>query len=218
MLFSQFRTGLIKVTQEREKDALRIVADGAIATVGVGEGRLIPLVILDTSSRLDFEEYIRVHQYVGAGDVKCQWGQLIGHDNTVALVLSFLRPAELVVIVEFDLQKHHGVLVEQVLGSKALYIQAGREGDRLKDDVNVPKVILEVPDTGFGRKFWDKIYSRYTAAKMREGGLSRADAKRAAKETIAELRKLGTVRMSGSRRLKEVERQKAGGNEQKDDR
>jgi hypothetical protein len=197
MLFSQFRRGLIELSHEREKDALRIVADGAIAHLGVGEGRLIPLVILDTSSRPDLEEYIRVHQYVGAGDVKCQWGQLIGHDNTVALALSFSRPAELVAILEFDLQRNHGVLVEQVLGSKALYIQAGREGDRLKHDVNLPKVILEAPDTGFGKKFWDKIYSQYTTAKMRERGLNRADAKRAAKESIKELRKLGTVRMGG---------------------
>jgi hypothetical protein len=197
MLFSQFRRGFIELSHEREKDALRIVADGAIAHPGVGEGRLIPLVILDTSSRPDLEECIRVHQYVGAGDVKCQWGQLIGHDNTVALVLSFSRPAELVVIVEFDLERHHGVLVEQVLGTKALYIQAGREGDRLKHDVNLSKVILEVPDTGFRGMFWDKIYSRYTAAKMRERGLSRADANRAAKESIKEQRKLGTVRVGG---------------------
>jgi hypothetical protein len=195
MLFSRFRSGLIELSHDREKDALRIVADGAIAHPSVGEGRLIPLVILDTSSRPDLEEYIRVHQYVGAGDVKCQWGQLIGHDNTVVLVLSFSRPADLVVIVEFDLQKNHGVLVEQALGTKALYIQAGREGDRLKHDLNLPKVILEVPDTGFGEKFWDKIYCRYTTAKMRERGLNRADAKRAAKESIEELRKLRVIRM-----------------------
>jgi hypothetical protein len=66
MLFSQFRSGLIKLSHEREKEALRIVADGAIASRGVGEGRLIPLVILDTSSRPDVEEYIRPHQYVVA--------------------------------------------------------------------------------------------------------------------------------------------------------
>src|ERR1700730_420478 len=76
MRFSRFRRGFIELSHEREKDALRIVADGAIAHSGVGEGRLIPLVILDTSSRPDLEEYIRVHQYAGAGDVKCQWGQL----------------------------------------------------------------------------------------------------------------------------------------------
>lgn len=193
MLFKSH--GLIRLHHEREKDALRIVADGAIAHPGIGEGRLIPLVIVDTSARPDLEEFIRVHQFVSAGDVKCQWGQVIGHEDTVALILSFSRPSELVAIVEFDLERNHGVLVEQVLSAKALYIQAGREGDRLKHDVNLPKVILEVPDLGF-RSFWDKIHSRYATAQMRERGLNRADAKRAAKQAIEELRKLAAgVRM-----------------------
>ncbi len=152
----KFRSGYIELHHQREKDALCIVADGAIASCGVSEGRLIPLVILDTKSRPDVEEFIRVHQYVGAGDVKSQWGQLIGHDNTVALNLSFLRPAELVAIIEFDLQRSHGIRVEQILTTRALYIQAGREGDRLIHDMkNLPKVILEVPELGsqeYGKK------------------------------------------------------------------
>jgi len=51
--FSQFRKALIDLSHEREKDAVRIVADGAIAHPGIGDGRLIPLVILDTSVRPD---------------------------------------------------------------------------------------------------------------------------------------------------------------------
>lgn len=198
MLFSPFRRDSIKLSHERERDALRIVADGAIASRGVGEGRLIPLVIVDTSNRPDFEEFIRIHQYIGAGDVTCQWGQLKGHRDTIALVLSFLRPASLVAIVEFELRRNHGALVEQVLGTRALYIQAGREGDRLKNDVNLPKVILEVPDTGFGRAVWQKIFLRYTTAQMRKGGLNRADAKQAAQKAIEELRTLGKIRMGSS--------------------
>jgi hypothetical protein len=42
MLFSPFRRGFIELSHERENDAFRIVADAGIATVGVGEGRLIP--------------------------------------------------------------------------------------------------------------------------------------------------------------------------------
>lgn len=191
-MLSRFRRGFIGLHHEREKDAVRIVADGAIAHTGVGEGRLIPLVILDATGRPDLEEYIRVHQYVGAGDVRCQWGQVIGHDHTVALILAFSRPAELVVIIEFDLLRNHGVLVEQILATNGLYIQAGREGDRLKDDMNLPKVILEVPETGF-RSVWDKIYWQHTTAKMRERGLNRADAKRLAKQSIDEMRKFGVA-------------------------
>ena len=193
MRFS-FRTGHFELRHEREKDVLRIVADGAIAHPGVAEGRLIPLVIVDSSSRPDLEEYIRIHQYIGAGDVICRWGQLIGHDNTVALCLSFSRPAELVAIIEFDLQRSQAVLVEQILATNALYIQAGRDGDRLKHNVNLTKVIVEVPATGF-RKFWDKIYLRHATAEMRQRGLNRADAKRAAKQAIEEMRKLAAIRM-----------------------
>lgn len=193
-MLPRFRRGFIELHHEREKDALRIVADGAIAHAGVGEGRPIPLVILDTSGRPDVEEYIRVHQYVRAGDVTCQWGQIIGHDHTVALILSFVRPSELVAIVEFDLQRNHGVLVEQVLSAKALYIQAGREGDRLKYNVNLPKVIVEVPELDF-RRYWDKIYQRHLTAKMRELGLSRTDSRRAAKQAIEEMGKVTAVHM-----------------------
>ena len=197
MLF-RFRTGFVELHHEREKDALCVVADGAIAHPGVGEGRLIPLVILDTNRRPDLEEYIRLHQFVSPGDVKCQWGQLIDHKNTVALILSFSRPAELVAIIEFALQRNHGMLVEQILATKALYVQAGRNGDRLKHDMNLPKVVLEVPDTGF-RKFWDKIFLRHTTAGLRERGLNRADAKQAAKRAIEEMRKFSAVRMGSQR-------------------
>jgi hypothetical protein len=193
----RLRPRYIELHHEREKDALRIVADGAIAHPSVGEGRLIPLVILDTSSRPDVEEYIRVHQYVGPGDVNCQWGQVAGHDETVALILSFLRPSEVVAIVEFDLQRNHGILVEQVLAAKALYIQAGREGDRLKYDVNRPKVILEVPELGF-RPYWDKIHFRHVSAKMRARGLNRTDAKRAAMQIIDKMLEVAAVRMRKS--------------------
>jgi hypothetical protein len=198
MLFNKSHRGPIELSHEREKEVLRIIADGAIAHSGIGEGRLIPLVILDTVGRADVEEYIRVHQYVGAGDVECQWGQIIDHDNTVALILSTLRPATLVMIVEFDLERGHGLLVEQILGTKALYIQAGREGDRLKKDLNLPKVILEVPGTGFGRSIWSKIYFRYVTAKFRERGLKRANAKRAAMKFVEEQLKLVAVRIGSS--------------------
>jgi hypothetical protein len=105
-----------------------------------------------------------------------------------------VRPAELVAIVEFDLQRNHGIIVEQILITKALYIQAGRNGDRLIHDLNLPKVILEVPELGFA-SVWEEIYLRHVIAQMRERGLSRANAKRVAKQAIEEMRKLAAIRM-----------------------
>lgn len=189
---SKFLHQLFKLHHEKERDALRIVGDAAIARPDVGEGRLIPLVILDTANRPDLEEYIRIHEQVRSGDVNCQWGQLEGHKNTIALILSFVRPAELVAIIEFDLDRNHGVLVEQALAAKALYIQSGREGDRLKYTIDAPKVIAEVPDLGF-LPHWDKIHFHHMMEKMRAHGLSRSEARRKARLVVDEIRKLAST-------------------------
>jgi hypothetical protein len=83
-----------------------------VSTRGAFGGQLVPLVILDTSDRPDIDELIRVHgtpQH--PGDVKIQWVELAGHKGFIALILTFLRPSEATVIIEFDIVKQ-GVLVE----------------------------------------------------------------------------------------------------------
>ena len=44
-----------------------IVAEGAISSTTLGDGRLIPVLILDTSNRPDIDEFVRVHQHLPAG-------------------------------------------------------------------------------------------------------------------------------------------------------
>jgi len=60
----------------------------------------------------------------------------------------FQRPSELIVVIDFDIVKQ-GILVDQILTSKGLYIQAGRDGDRFKTKPDAKKIIIEIPDTGF---------------------------------------------------------------------
>lgn len=65
----------IPVRHPAEAEAVPVVADAGIATVGVGDGRMIPLLILDTSQRPDIEDMVKAHHAVdGQGDVKAQWG------------------------------------------------------------------------------------------------------------------------------------------------
>jgi hypothetical protein len=172
---------------------LRIVGDAAIASPLVGEGRFIPVVILDTTNRPDVVEYIRVHTFVAEGDVTCRWGRSPDLPNHAFLNLSVVRPVELVITINFDIVRH-GILVEQVLSSKAIYIQAGKEGDRVKHNPDAPKVIMEIPDTGF-RPLWDKLFMKALRADMRERGLNGPQAKRAAKSTIEEIKIFGEKRV-----------------------
>lgn len=70
-----------------ERQPVRIVADGAISTRRLSGGRLIPVVILDTSERPDIEELIRVHATIDRpGDAKTQWCQLNDNEANAGLV------------------------------------------------------------------------------------------------------------------------------------
>jgi hypothetical protein len=170
-----------------------IVADAAIATNWMGDGRLIPLVIIDTTERFDLEEFIRIHQYVGPGDVVVQWATLQDSTGRVALKLTFKKPMEISAILAFDPVKQ-GILVDQAIHSRGLYIQAGREGDRYIKNPDAPKVIVEIPDTGF-MEVWDEFFFRAVVQHMRQQGLSRREARQAAHSYIMDLRKFGSFRM-----------------------
>jgi hypothetical protein len=175
------RRGYIALHNAREKVPVPIIADGAIAAKTVADGRLVPLLILNTSDRPELEELVRLHKDLPPGDVECQWG-ITGPKSRISLVLSFKRPVEAVAILDFDIADQ-GILVDQILEAKLLYIQTGREGDRLKTHLNAPKMIVEIPDTGV-RELWEKTYHRHVAKRMRDKGLSRFQARRAAEEII----------------------------------
>jgi hypothetical protein len=184
----------IRVHHPREVHPVRIVADAAISTRGLHGGRLLPVLLLDTSDRPDIAEFIRVHDSLGPGDVKTQWGQVERHEGTVALFLDFIRPIELFILLEFNIVRQ-GVLVEQTLTGQGLYLARAEDADdRLKKDFDRPKVIVEVPNTGFGET-WDDLFHKYLAKDFRDRGLSRSDSRRAARSAIQELRKISSLRM-----------------------
>jgi hypothetical protein len=184
----------IQLRNAREARPVAIVADAAVSTRGLQGGRLLPVLLLDTSDRPDVAEFIRVHESLGPGDHKVQWGQVEGHEGTVALFLTFIRPVELFMVLEFNIVQQ-GILVEQALTGQGLYLaQAEHADDRLVKNLDRPKVIVGVPDTGF-RKTWDDLFYKYLAKDFREKGLGGSDSRRAARSAIEELRKLGSLRM-----------------------
>jgi hypothetical protein len=188
------RMTTIEVRGPHEASPIRIVADAMIATQKVGDGRMIPLVILDTSLRPDVEELVRLHEHLSPGDAESVWAQLSGHKNSIALILTFVRPAELTIVLEFDVVRQGG-MVDRILGAKALYIQAGRDGDRLITTMHHPRIIVDVPHGGF-EKEWDNILRKGIVRDFRARGLSRSESKRAAERFIEEWRKLTSFRLA----------------------
>lgn len=195
----RFKPSIIQV-RAHESAPLRIVGDGLIGTQGVGDGRMLPVLILDTADRPDVPQYLSLHRHSDAGDVRVQWGQLPQFVDAIILILNVLRPAELTMLIAFELSKRHGVLVDQILRAKGLYLQAGSPGDRLGNTMDSPRVLVEVADTNF-QTHWENIYYKYTVARLSKEGLTRTKSKQVAKQLIAQMREVGDFRFPYQSRM-----------------
>jgi hypothetical protein len=188
------RYGKIPLHSEQERRPVPIVADAGIAAATLGDGRLVPLLIINTAERPDLDELIRVHEHLPPGDVDIQWGTLPGSKKDhVALVLWFKKPIEATAILEFDIVRQ-GILIDQILTARMFYLQPGRPGDRLKTTLGARRIFVEVPDTGF-RERWEKLFHKRLAKNMKSKGLGSQEARQAAAKAIEAMRTVGRLRM-----------------------
>lgn len=191
-LFKRKRWATFEI-RNNEATPVNIVADAAIASQGVREGKLIPLLIIDRSQRPDLSEFVRLHQHLPPWDVECQWGQRQGTKGKIALFLKFIRPSEIFTVLEFDIERQGG-LVDQILRAGALYIQPGQVGERFIKTPDNPKILIHIPDTGFSPE-WELIFMKHLVDVFKRRGLKGSKAKEAASMMLKEWRKLGTSHM-----------------------
>lgn len=95
---------------------------------------------------------------------------------------------EAVICLEFHIASQ-GSLVDLILYSRALYIQPGVPGDRLSQTMEEEKIIVEIPQTGF-ELYWDKMWEKHLIQDFKKRGLSRKEAKLAAKDFMQNQRKI----------------------------
>lgn len=175
--------------------AVPIVGDAAIADRAVADGRMLPVLILDTTGREEIAELIRVHTHLPPGDAVSQWGSKLNNDDdTVILALQFLRPVELDLPLVFSIEKQ-AMLVEAMLTGGGVCLQAGGSGDRLGSTMDADRMMVELPDSDF-RPYWDKLLmERMVTVMARRLGVRRRKARPVAEAFIAEMRKFTAFRM-----------------------
>lgn len=172
--------------------AVPIVGDGAIASQ-VADGRLLPVMILDTRSRPEVDEVIRVSRQL-SGDVTHQWATDLDNADGVMLLVKFQRPVAAELLLRFSIE-HQAMLVECVLTGEGMYLQSGRPGDRISTTPSAVRMLVELPDSGF-REHWDRLLlKRMTVVMARRLGTSRRKARPVAEEFIKEMRKLPSLRV-----------------------
>src|SRR5438552_2525689 len=151
---SKWRKVKLPVQTKAEAQPVPIAWDGAAAVRGVAGGRMIPLLILDTSGRPDIEEMIRLHKHLAPGDAETRWMlRSRWSQDTIGLVFKITRPVLCTFIVEFDLNKYAG-FVDQLMMAEVIYIQPGRMGDRVATTIDNERILVEVPCREI-RNEWD---------------------------------------------------------------
>jgi hypothetical protein len=184
----------VPIRHEGEAKPVPIVSDAAIATRGYADGQLIPLVILDTTTRPDIDTMILAHRDLGPGDSRAIWGRPSQFAlDTVRLALTVTNPSQCTILIDFDIVRQGGI-VDQIVHTEGLYIQGGRPGDRLRTTMDNPKISVEVPSKHF-RTEWDKLLSKAQFKEYRRMGLSRSDAKRSTESFIRSWREFNSHRM-----------------------
>ncbi|TCB91604.1 hypothetical protein E0H26_25280 [Micromonospora zingiberis] len=172
---------------------LPIVADGALAGPQV-EGSLVPVLIVDTTRRPEIEELIRVHQFVPNGDITSQWGIVEKQPDMVGLMLDFHRPVRARAVLTFSIEDE-AILVESALTAKAVYLQSGSAGDIFSQNLDNPRILIEVPAEDFRPK-WDQVFlRRMTDVLRRKNAITEKEAGRHAQELIRQLKRFTNFRL-----------------------
>ena len=191
---SRWQKIAIQLSNKAEKEPVPIVSDAAVATRGLADGRIIPVLIIDTSLRPDIEDMIKAHKHVGAGDANSAWSIPSRFDKSrIILVLTIIKPSRCVIILEFNIARQGGV-VDQIIHAQGLYIQPGKVGDRLTSTIDNERLLVEVPSRHF-RKEWDNVLRKAITKDFQKKGLSRNVAKIATESFIKEWRQFGSSRI-----------------------
>jgi len=152
-----------------------IIDDGAIATGKVGDGRIVPVVIIDCNEIIELRDLIYAHEKnLPPGDVECTWGTLIKDKTKVILILKFIKPKNLEVSLHFDIEKQYSI-VDGILIANGLYLQPSESGIKVSEGLQKKKILVEIPDTGFSSK-WEDLYSKMLVKKFKKSGFSRSEA------------------------------------------
>lgn len=176
------------------RDIVPIVGDGAIANPDFGDGRFIPVLIVDCGNHPALLDLILIHSETPPGDVVAKWGRRRFEKKHVYLTLDFKRPVETSVSFCFDVAKQ-GILVDWIRNARGVYLQPTESGSKVSEGINSPKISVEIPSSATLSN-WEKMYRDSLIKRYVKNGFSRTQAKEAATQHLARSRELWSKRTS----------------------
>lgn len=131
-----------------------------ISSVGIADGKMLPVVFLDCNDRPDIDKLLINHR-----DLKSKFGKIESafgfksrlNKRFLLLHLFFKEPIECNIIVEFDILKH-GLGIDQLIKNQGCYIQSDSRGSRVSETMNEPRTLTEIPSEHI-KIHWDFLYN-----------------------------------------------------------
>jgi hypothetical protein len=170
----------------KRENLVPLVSDAAVATELIGDGRLIPVVVLDTTSRPDLVNLFKAHSDMPPGDALSTWIGLHETRDHLALWFQFKKPFETEAILNFELTGR-GITVDLAMHARAIYLQAGKPGDRFYKTMESPRILVEIgAEMPTGK--WEELWQRAVRRRLRKEGVGRHEARNLAPQYIKRLR------------------------------
>ncbi len=150
----------------------KVVGNGSVSSIDIGEGRFVPAVIVDAEK--DLSDLIELQKRASPGDAETRWGAAKSFFTPKSLILSinWLKPMKLSFGIEFELQSEYS-LIDGIVHSHALYLISGKAGDKVSKKFD-NGILIEVPDGGFDKK-WNKMLSQVIEKKYKKLGVPKKE-------------------------------------------
>jgi hypothetical protein len=171
----------------------KIVADGAISTTAIGEGRLLPFLIIDIEDHTEISDLIKLHITTPPGDTELQWVKTYTFSRLKSFILriKFLKPMEILFGIEFDTNNQYA-LIDGIIQSKGFYLQCGKKGDKISD-IKSESILVEVPSLGI-EALWETFFIDVLKSIFRKRGLTKKESVDLAKQQIKSMREIWNIR------------------------
>ena len=171
------------VAQETETLPATIVSEPGRAYMRPEDGKLVPLVLLETTGRPDIDALFGAYTSETVGDVAVQWGRRQkAPKGSVTLFLHFTAPIKQLLILDFEIVRQ-SVLVEEVLRTGELYLQRAKKSGEPEAQGTSSRIRVVVPDTRFA-PLWEELLVEELSARSRALGATERQARLIAQDSI----------------------------------
>ncbi len=180
-----------------EKSKLRTFSfaeEGLLSSHNIGEGRLIPVLVLDVGENQDINDLIQMHDSIIAGDAAITWIQDFYNRKDFILRIKFIKPMEISFGIRFKISEDYSI-IDGIIQSKGVFIQTGKKGDKVSKSLDKSKILIEVPETGI-KSIWSQMLNKALISKYKKMGFSRTESKEITQDHILKMRELWKIRQN----------------------